>query len=185
MCAKNWCHQRDKRNQEGTHFWKGTNKVLRMGVVPGRVWKGQGLRHGTNSKGSVEKTTRQRGRKEAFSHYFGNQQSGDRARVGVFSHALFSTISLDWAMEGRCERSTEKTGFGNPTSWKKVGLAGAVFCGVKDLGITVPKWRVSRLEDGRMLSMKRHCPEDVEHTLLKHAKETAWKRCEKNVKRMN
>ena len=55
MCAKNWCHQRDKRNQEGTHFWKGTNKVLRMGVVPGRVWRRQGLRHGTNSKKALRR----------------------------------------------------------------------------------------------------------------------------------
>ena len=48
---------------------------------------------------------------------------------------------------------------GEATSWTNVrGPAGAVLCEMKDLGITVPSWKVLRLSDNRMTSMKDMCP---------------------------
>ena len=42
---------------------------------------------------------------------------------------------------------------------------------MKDLGHTVPTWKVLRMSVNRMISMKDTCPEDTQKTLTRHAKD--------------
>ena len=61
------------------------------------------------------------------------------------------------------------------TSWTQArGAARAVFCVMKDLGVTVPSWQVLTMGDGRKISMKDTCPEDIKKTLMRLAKDVNW-----------
>ena len=45
-------------------------------------------------------------------------------------------------------------------TWKQVrGLAGAVMCETRDLGVKSPFWHTSTFEDDRSIDMRYVCPE--------------------------
>ena len=61
------------------------------------------------------------------------------------------------------------------SSWTKVrGLPGVVFCEMKELEITAPSWQVLRMSDGRMISVKDTCLEDITKTPVRHEKNVYW-----------
>ena len=68
------------------------------------------------------------------------------------------------------------------TSWTTVrGPAGAVFCEMEDLGVTVPSWQVLRMGDGRTVDMRDTCTGDIQKTLVRLAKDVYWQTCAKEA----
>ena len=63
---------------------------------------------------------------------------------------------------------------GRDRFWYFVGksqmVGGAIFCEKKDLGITFTSWQVLRMSDGRLISTKDTCPENIEKTRMRHAR---------------
>ena len=59
--------------------------------------------------------------------------------------------------------------------WRQVrGLAGAVMCETRDLGIMWPRWHPLMLEGQVAVDMRVVCPHDVKKVLLKQARMVYW-----------
>ena len=62
-------------------------------------------------------------------------------------------------------------------TWRQVrGLAGAVMCETRDLGITWPHWHSLIFEGEVRIDMRYVCPKDVKKMLLQQARPVRWKK---------
>ena len=62
-------------------------------------------------------------------------------------------------------------------TWKQVrGLAGAVMCESRDLGIKWPYWHTLVLSDEIKVDMRYVCPKDVKKILEQRARSVYWKK---------
>ena len=61
--------------------------------------------------------------------------------------------------------------------WRQVrGLAGAVMCETRDLGIKWPHWHTLVFSDGTRIDMRYVCPSDVKKMLMQRARSVHWKK---------
>ena len=100
----------------------GTNKIVRMGLVPRRAWGVQSPGH-TAPAQTVASAAGKR-LPVSLSPLLGDQESGSRARAGMCGYVFLGASSLDGKMGGRRERSMAKAGVGSNLVR---GPAGAVF----------------------------------------------------------
>ena len=56
------------------------------------------------------------------------------------------------------------------------GLAGAVLCETRDLGIKWPQWHTLLVEGQVAADMRAVCPKDVKKMFLKQARTVYWKK---------
>ena len=105
--CKEFISSRRQNEFRKVHMRKSTNKVQAIGVVPGRVWRAKAA---SMVPTQTEVSRRQLARSLTL---HGDQLSGDRARVGVCSHAPLRTSGLTRGKGDRSERSMEQTSVGS------------------------------------------------------------------------
>ena len=92
-------------------------------------------------------------------------------------HELARAATCLWApavrtrkWEDEMREAWERTSVGSCIVDESHRAANAVFCEMRDLGVAVPSWQVLRMSDGRLISVKGTCPEDIKKTLLRDTK---------------
>ena len=93
----------------------------------------------------------------------------------VCSFVHLDASVLDGTVEGRYERSMEKSGVGS--YFMEEGQRTSRSRLLRNEGLwTLPNLQVLRMMDGRIIGMKDTCPEDVNNTLLRRANDMCWQR---------
>ena len=61
--------------------------------------------------------------------------------------------------------------------WRQVrGLAGAVMCETRDLGVKWPFWHTLVFSNEITIAMRHVCPKDVKKMLVQKARSVCWKK---------
>ena len=143
-------------------------KLLRIGLVPTRVWGGHAVR--------MSPTERLKMRRQ--------QQARTRLFHCLFSWRLRAIYVRHWhtscggrGVDGQMEkREVEDVQIFVVQTWTQVGgLARAVMCKARDLGIPCPQWHTVLSKWQVAVDVTVVCPQDVKTMLFKQARMVRWK----------
>ena len=158
----------------------GVRKLLRMGWVLARVWGGQAV--GISPTEKKLKLRRQvavaAGKKESVSLSLFLEVNNLEVE-----EELSTMTTLFWAEGvwiGRRRREQQKAWrkqIFEVQTWRQVGgLAGAVMCQTRDLGIKWPQRHTLLFEGQVAVDMRLVCPQNVKKMLLKQNTMVCWKK---------
>ena len=150
----------------------GEKMLLRTGLVPARAWGGQAVGIAPTERLKLRRqVAAAAGKKESVSLSLFMEVNNFEVEEELFTVATLAWVEGVWL--GRWRREQQKAWrkqIPEAQTWRQVrGLAGAVMCETRDLGIKVPQGHVG-------VDMRVVCPQDVMKMLLKQARMVDWKK---------
>ena len=180
MCVQRITIIKNAEEFRKVYMEKGTNKVLRMAVVPGRVWGSNALDMAPSQRENIYEGDRPVQKKPSISLslFLDWRLTTLRSSTNLARAATCFWAQAAWTRQwADYMREAWKSQVWEATSWTTVRRpAGAVFCEMKAPGLAVPCWQVLRLSHGRWNSMKDTCPEDIRRTPTRHATNAYWQK---------